>query len=352
MQKFTLLFLVLISSFTLKGQNITVPQTQKGVVTKLAATWCPICGGTAWDAYKRMVADNGTNALVLTAHRSNTSRLYSATAEILYSQFETVVSQPWFFFNNSIVGRGDGSTEADAKKAVGDFGKITPTVQSGIQATYTPANRELSVTVKSEFFKDATGDFTVGVYLIEKSVVSEQSTRTANETHLNVLRTHFGNNVLGSALSSGNTAKGFNQTFTTKLTVPQGINIANARVATIIWRAAGQRSEVVNSNWTDQVAGVSTRVVENAALKAAFKLSPNILESETQVSFKLPKAAKNIKVEVFNTLGQNILTLYRGALGAGAQQLPLSRAQVPAKGLYFIRLEADGEFAIQELIVQ
>jgi hypothetical protein len=44
--------------------------------------------------------------------------------------------------------------------------------------------------------------------------------------------------------------------------------------------------------------------------------------------------------------------LFQGALPAGPLQLPLNRNPFPARGIYFVRLEADGEFATREIIVE
>ena len=78
---YSLVFLAIATAASSQTTNITVPKTQKGVVTKLAATWCPFCGSEAWDTYKNMVSDLSSKSLVMVAHRSTSSRLYSATAE-------------------------------------------------------------------------------------------------------------------------------------------------------------------------------------------------------------------------------------------------------------------------------
>lgn len=350
---YSLIFLSIATVASSQTTNITVPKTQKGVVTKLAATWCPFCGSMAWDTYKTMVSDLSSKSLVMVAHRSTSSRLYSATAEKVLNAYEPVFYQPYFFFNTKLIGEGDGTTEADMQKAVDNFAAVAPVAQTGLAVKFNPTTRDLEVTAKTEFFKTATGNYFTGIYLIEKSVIEQQSNRGSMADHLNVLRTHFGTSEFGFELGSGTMMNGFFKTISTKTTLATKINPANIIIASILWQKTGETTySMVNANWTDQVSSVTTSVKENQALKADYSISPNIVQEKTNLEFNLPKAGKNVLVQAFDIKGQVVATIFSGSLPAGKHQFQLNRQQLSSKGLYFVRLQVDGQFATRQAVVQ
>jgi hypothetical protein len=80
-----------------------------------------------------------------------------------------------------------------------------------------------------------------------------------------------------------------------------------------------------------------------------FELSqnyPNPFNPVTQISFSLPKAAK-VKLEIYNLLGQKVVTLFDGELQAGNRQIPWDgknyKGELVSSGIYFYRLQA-GDF--------
>ena len=350
---YSLIFLFIATVANSQTTSITVPKTQKGVVTKLAATWCPFCGSLAWDTYKKMVTDLSGQSLVMVAHRSSSSRLYSATAEKVLNAYEPVFYQPYFFFNTKLIGEGDGTTEIDMQKALSNFTATSPLAQTGLAVKFNPTTRDLEVTAKTEFFKTTSGNYFTGIYLIEKSVIEQQSNRGSMAEHLNVLRTHFGTSEFGFEIGSGTMMNGFFKTISTKTTLSSKINPANIIIASILWQKTGDNTySMVNANWTDQVSSVTTSVKENQALKAAYTISPNIVQEKANLEFNLPKAGKNVLVQAYDVKGQVVATIFSGSLPAGKHQFQLNRQQLSSKGLYFVRLQVDGQFATRQAVVQ
>jgi predicted esterase/predicted GH43/DUF377 family glycosyl hydrolase len=68
---------------------------------------------------------------------------------------------------------------------------------------------------------------------------------------------------------------------------------------------------------------------------------PNPFNPSTKIKFALPKADK-VKIELYNTLGQNVKTLLNKAMKAGHHEVVFN-AQNLSSGVYFYRIEA-GEF--------
>lgn len=82
--------------------------------------------------------------------------------------------------------------------------------------------------------------------------------------------------------------------------------------------------------------------VEPSGLPTSFGLSqnyPNPFNPSTVIEFALPRAGR-IKLEVFNILGQNVLTLINRHLPAGNHQVELDATNFPS-GTYFYRLSHD-----------
>ncbi len=340
-------------AFTLLlSQDLTVPKTQRSILTKLAATWCPICGGSSWDAYDRMVVDNAKNALVVTMHRSTASRLYSPTATEILANFETTFSQPWFFVNAKLIGQGSAGDEATIKTEIDNGAKIAPIAQTALRATFKSSTREVTVSSKIEFFQAASADLFLAFYLIEKQVIEEQDSRSATAVHLNVLRTSLTPTTFGTQIAFANkpTIVGTKTTGEIKYILSPSFKPENMTIAAVIWRKNGTKYEIVNVN-TQEKLETSTTAVEDPQLAAGFSVSPNILSDQTWVKAELPTAGKQVEVAVFNLFGQQVRTLHRGALAAGAYQWSLERGDLSTSGFYIVRVMVDGQFAVKNLLV-
>jgi hypothetical protein len=65
---FTLFFFSAVLS--VHTQNIEVPATQKSLITKRTADWCPLCGGWGWPFFRQLILDNSNKAVLIAAHYS------------------------------------------------------------------------------------------------------------------------------------------------------------------------------------------------------------------------------------------------------------------------------------------
>lgn len=87
-----------------------------------------------------------------------------------------------------------------------------------------------------------------------------------------------------------------------------------------------------------------TEVAAQNAVPAEYKLMqnyPNPFNPSTNITFALPRTM-NVRLDVFNILGQNVATLANGVESSGTHTVRFDGAALPS-GIYFYRLQA-GEF--------
>lgn len=88
-----------------------------------------------------------------------------------------------------------------------------------------------------------------------------------------------------------------------------------------------------------------------AELQARYQLEvfPNPTRGAAQIRFELPEATQ-VKVQLFNNLGQNVGTVHEGYLSAGKQQLQWNKALNP--GMYYVSMQIGQGVLTQTLVVQ
>jgi hypothetical protein len=95
--------------------------------------------------------------------------------------------------------------------------------------------------------------------------------------------------------------------------------------------------------FTSAVVGVEEPGNGNR-IPAAFELSqnyPNPFNPSTRIAFAMPTAG-NVRLTVYNTLGQKVATLVDEARAAGQHQLTWNASNLPS-GVYFLQMSVDGK---------
>ena len=352
MKPYFLILFVFSGVFSSSAQpNLPVPQTQQSLVTKLTATWCSICGGSAWETQKKLQSQLGASALVMAAHSSSSSRLYSATAAALLNNFDFAASQPVFFYNTARIGSGGSTTENSIISSVQNAAKAAPLVQAGVSATLSPGSRELDIQARAQFFKAGEGSFTLSLLILEDSVVMEQAARSTSEIHRNVLRASAFQEVYGQPLASGTVAVGTSASFKATFAVPASYNANRLRVAAVIWKKNGSKYEFVNLNIVPISLQSVTATPADIQLLQGFQVSPNLLEETAKIAVQLPRPSGRVALELYDQQGRRVRQLFLGRLGEGQHEFMLHRQDVEAAGTYFLRLQSERAQAVRTLIV-
>jgi hypothetical protein len=111
-----------------------------------------------------------------------------------------------------------------------------------ISTSYNNTNREVSITVDSEVFKDMVGDYNIVALLAEDSIVSPQVTPTGNEPnyiHNYVLR-KSSNSIWGEGYISGSVAIGEELNYTTTVTVDNEWREDHCRIIVFVYETTTQ----------------------------------------------------------------------------------------------------------------
>ncbi len=352
MKKLIFTCLALLIRIGLFAQIPEVPNTQMSLVTKHTATWCPICGREAWDTQKFFMDNlDGAKAIVLSAHISNTSRLYSQTAKELLNTFQSVVYQPEFFFNTSKVTGTDEEIKTNMVNRVNQAAQQTPLAQTGIIATYNPATNNFRVRTRTRFFAATEGEFQLSILLVERRVTEQQAARTNAEVHRNVIRQALTANTFGSVITSGNIPAGREVQQEISTQWDDRYKLDNIEVVTILWRRNATRYEFVNANFTATVQPEQTTFAPEAdALGARFVVQPNLAAEVAYLRLDLPTALDQAEIGLFDRYGRQVRTLHRGSLPAGEQQILLHRMSAETAGVYFVRFRAGAMVATRRVI--
>ncbi|MGH7456771.1 MAG: T9SS type A sorting domain-containing protein, partial [bacterium] len=92
------------------------------------------------------------------------------------------------------------------------------------------------------------------------------------------------------------------------------------------------------AEWEDFITGVSQNPKVMATNFYLAQNYPNPFNPSTNIAFALVQAG-NVKLRIFNALGQKVATLVNGRMSAGQHNVAWDARNVPS-GIYFYKLEA------------
>ncbi len=349
---FTLLFG--LCTLMIYGQNLVVPETQKSIVTKHTATWCPNCGTMPWDIFEGIVDEAGSNAIVIAAHRSRSSDLYSKTAEEFLLNMPGVIYQPEFFVNDDKMDGAYATLVAEVKAKVQENAKQSPEVQSAIELLVNEdGSGPLIINTNTKFFKNASGPYRIAVWLIEKGVEAEQASRGINVVHKQVLKKALTEETFGPEFANDDVDAGTEFQHNFEYEFEEGEEIENLEVAVTIWKFVGNRYVYVNGNSSSSFSTVTaTSVNQLEGLLESFTISPNLIEQDARIDIQLKEDIVNAQLGLFNIHGQLVQTIFRGELLRGDNQFNLETSSLPASGLYFVSLRSREGVISKKVIVR
>ncbi len=333
----------LLFTFSVFAQN--VDPMQRTLITKRTASWCPNCGTWGWSFFHDLITDNEGKAILIAAHYDG--NLVTKAALEITDNFGGIY-QPVFFQNHTILDATPFTTSTlrpQVKSQVEANHATAPLANAGFTPTYD--GKEIKVNAKVKFFKAGSGEFYLGIYLLEDNLISFQSGIGNNATHMKVLRYSFTDFSWGKLIANG--AVSANQEFNFAFALPS-VNPAGKtyEVAGIIWKKNGTKYEVVNT-WSTKTITTTTNT-KDLAQAGAISVQPNVVDNSARISIRLTEDIPSASLELFDLNGHFIHNMYRGKLNQGEHSFLLNRQTEWPAGTYLLRF-SDGKMASTEKIV-
>lgn len=288
------------------------------------------------------------NAFYFTAHASSTSRLYSTTAFDIIRNFDLNAYQPAFYLNGINKGTGGSVTEREIKNTIEDNSIIAPLANISTVAKAT-GNASIKAQVTLTFPKAATGNYFIGLYLIEKVVKEIQSGLSGTVEHKNILRNSFFPQSFGDPIIGSSFPAGFSKTVTGNINLPANVLASNYEVIAVLWQKKSEKYEVVNVHGTSNMAGVLTSLSEKIDEGFIFKCTKSEKnEIEFQFSSQLSNSY-NANVQLRDIMGRTIANYSQIKLNNELQGLSFTNLDL-VSGTYILSFESK-DFIISRKIV-
>lgn len=126
-------------------------------------------------------------------------------------------------------------------------------------------------------------------------------------------------------------------------------------VSWVDMRASGK--EDIKDVYSTRLADLGVSVEQDPALVSGFQLAqnvPNPFNPDTRIEFQLLRAGE-VRLEVFNLVGQKVRTLLAGELGSGTHSLRFDAlddgGRPLASGVYVYRLESGGQAQSRKMLL-
>ncbi len=321
-----------------------VPEQQMPLVTKVTATWCPFCGAWGWNAFEKLYNENQEKAILISNHFSGDLR--NPTAEAFGDNLEAF-GQPIFYLNNdnlSFSSSTFSSKADDAKSSIEEQYGMSPVANSGIIASL--SGNELMVEAKTQFFQETSGDYYVGVYIIENGVINFQSSRGNNAFHKNVLRAGMSSNAFGVNLDNGNFLAGTAIDKSFSMTLDENWNVDNILLATMIWKKEGEKYIYVNGNLIkDWLSTTSTADLEEVL---DVKLWPSIAQDNINLSFN----ASDTRIISLDIISQEGKVIRRHQPSVDNNHQYTFQVDQMTSGTYYLQIKTEKGAASRSFIVR
>ena len=240
--------------------EISVPETNTSMINKYTGTKCPPCGSWGWDMAVELIDYSKTNAIYVGTFSQNfVAEGFITTTATTWDKALVITGYPTFAVNNVAqldrTSSGVNTTSEKAKcKAVIDAHKVAPVMANvGFTTSWAQdADGFWTITINSrtKFFKDNSGEFYLGCYLLEDKAKGNQTGHvpSINAEHHHVLRQAIGGLDYGELISSGAVTSGKSIEKTFSSFILKTYVKENMEVLFVIWKKNGTKYEFVNAS--------------------------------------------------------------------------------------------------------
>lgn len=234
------------------NSSIYVAEVNTPIYGKITATWCGPCGQWGWTLNDTIMSSIKNRAITMGLYASKTSNFANATVVQWYTDFGGQ-SFPNFTFNGinktSFATSGGiytSITLANIITSVDSFIALPVQMSAGGNLSWNGQKLTVKSSVKS--FKDQSGEFYVGAYMIEDKANSIQNGQTGVIEHHHVCRGSMNDSAIYGIKFNGGLKAGEQTDLPEYVyTVPDTWVKENMYVAMVIWKKEGNKYTFVNA---------------------------------------------------------------------------------------------------------
>jgi hypothetical protein len=350
MRNALLLLLCAVTSITTNAQ---VPVNRSmAMVEKSTYSECGPCGTWGWTMQDELIADNMVGstpkAIVLETH-GYYSAYHTETAMFLIQSWIDSAFPRWAVNNRSDPSNGTyTNTRTTVKKTVDSIAALSPIASTGFY--YTLTGNTIKFYTKTQFWKAASGIYSIAAYIVEDCAYGEQFGQPNDKGyHRYVLRDRISKYTFGDTLAKGSIAANeiYSKNYTYTITRTDW-NKSHLSFMTVIFKknaADSTLSEVININSLKSAPNGVGNVSEAVDQLIVY---PNPVTDRVNISGALTVAA-DTRISVINAIGQ---TVYEKVLSYQNNQLAEDiDLRGLSNGIYTLLIRTEGAQTMHKLIV-
>lgn len=299
---------------------------QQALIVKKTATWCSNCGSWGWTWFKDLIqATDGQGGIPIALH--STSSQLKPPADLdgaLLSAFNTSGGFPAFFVNG-VQYATYAATLSAAQAAISQQPVATIDLETGYEADSIHTRATLTWTNEGE------GQYAVGFYVVEDSVIFQQSGQGSGAIHRYVLRNVLGGQPFGQP-ESIMYASGQSTMHELADAYP-GIGVARHHILAVLWKQVGGKYQYVNAAMVRLEEGGITSATEEQLALGTLSVFPNPV---------LPGGGLSVTADLgVGPLTWRLLGLQGGTLASGHAETSSWEVGIPTplvSGMVFLEV--------------
>lgn len=345
---------------------------KNAVLEDHTGAWCQFCpDGTV---VAEQVDDNyADQSIVLAVHNNDAMSTADgdAIANEYISGYPGGLIDHFLFPSESDVEINRGIWDA----RMGDrLNYVVPAGVSFEDVSWDPNTRQITATVRADFFGNASGDIRMNLIVAEDSVVGTGSgynqvnyynTQSGHPffgagnpilgfVHDHVARAFLGGSWGQAGIIPASVSDGDNFSHTFTYTLPASYRWNKVKLVALIQRYNNdpKQREIINAEEVTLEAAVG---LDNTTdLEMAVNAFPNPFSSYTQIDFNLPTSSE-VVVDVVDMYGKTVAQLNNSYMGQGMHSLKWHGASFDgapaANGVYMIVFKYNGKTQIEKVVL-
>lgn len=341
---------ILVLVLTLSMVSTLGAQEQWSLVTKRTAEWCGNCGSWGWNAFKGLVEGlENENAMVIAMHTSSSDLTNDVSKDLLANIGGN--GQPLFFLNMDNYNFSSSNFNDKVNSTIGDVQLLNSFggVISVDLAVTEELNGTLTVDANVEAFDALTGEYRLGLYIVQDHVIASQASQGANADHRNLLTGSFYDNSLGELIGTGTMNLGDKFEFTANTPLPSGYDKDNTRIAAMIWRplASGQYI-FINGKWTNEITVATTSTNDLSEQFANLRVFQNG-NNAVEIRFDAVSSMEELTIDLLDQQGSRVQTIRKNAV-QGFNQYQMDANQL-SSGIYVLSIQHQSERLSKQFVI-